>query len=267
VTSKDEISEMSLAFNDLVGQLEEKAGLRSILDRSVSSAVADKLLAEGLTLSGEMREITALFADIRGFTSLVESRPAKAVVQMLNEYFGAFIPRVQRHGGVVDKLIGDEIFAVFGAPVDLEDDAIAAVRAALDMREALEEVNRSRVARGDPPITFGVGMNSGSAVAGGLGSDTHLEYTVVGNAVNIAARLCSEAEAGQSTCNSPNTSRMCAGLPSGSFAKHRMQSCSRRSGTSSSVRVEGLGGSTFNVLCTISSTVRPSEGMWPDRIS
>jgi len=125
----------------------------------------------------------------------------------------------------------------------------------------------SRVARGDPPITFGVGMNSGSAVAGGLGSDTHLEYTVVGNAVNIAARLCSEAEAGQSTCNSPNTSRMCAGLPSGSFAKHRMQSCSRRSGTSSSVRVEGLGGSTFNVLCTISSTVRPSEGMWPDRIS
>jgi class 3 adenylate cyclase len=198
ITSSDEIGEMSQAFNELVVELEEKARLRSILDRSVSTVVADKLLTEGLTLTGEMREITALFADIRGFTSLVESLPAKAVVKMLNEYFGALIPCVQRHGGVVDKLIGDEVFAVFGAPVDLEDDAISAVRAAVDMREALAVVNWARVARGDPPpITFGVGMNSGSAVAGGLGADTHLEYTVVGNVVNIAARLCSEAEAGQ----------------------------------------------------------------------
>ena len=197
ITSSDEIGEMSQAFNELVVELEEKARLRSILDRSVSTVVADKLLAGGLTLTGEIREITALFADIRGFTSLVESLPAKGVVQMLNEYFGALIPCVQRHGGVVDKLIGDEVFAVFGAPVDLEDDAISAVRAALDMREALETVNRTREARGDLPISFGVGMNSGSAVAGGLGADTHLEYTVVGNTVNIAARLCSEAAAGQ----------------------------------------------------------------------
>ena len=187
ITSSDEIGEMSQAFNELLGELEEKARLRSIVDRSVSTAVADKLLSEGLTLTGEMREITALFADIRGFTSLVESLPARGVVQMLNEYFGALIPCVQRHGGVVDKLIGDEVFAVFGAPADHEDDARGAVRAALDMKEALETVNRAREARGDLPITFGVGMNSGSAVAGGLGADTHLEYTVVGRRISISS--------------------------------------------------------------------------------
>jgi adenylate cyclase len=116
---------------------------------------------------------------------------------MLNEYFEQMVEIVFRYEGTLDKLAGDEIMALYGSPVKHEDDAVRAVRTALDMLEVLEQWNRERVSRGQVPVHIGIGINSGEVVAGYLGSSKALEYTVIGDSVNVGARLCSAAKPGQ----------------------------------------------------------------------
>lgn len=197
ITSGDEFGDIGTAFNEMTVELAEKARLRDMFAESVSAEVAERLLSGEISTGGELREVTTLFADIRSFTELAESMQARNVIEMLNQYFAALMPCVEAHGGIVDKLVGDEIFAVFGAPVDLEDEALSAVRCALDMKSALVPFNAARVERSEPELAFGIGISTGAVIAGRLGTESRRNYTVLGTTVNVGARLCGAAGPGQ----------------------------------------------------------------------
>ena len=197
ITSGDEFGDIAEAFNEMTDELAEKARLRAMFAQSVSAEVAEQMLSGEISTGGELREVTVLFCDIRGFTQITESMAARNVIEMLNEYFSALMPCVEANGGIVDKLAGDEIFAVFGAPLDLEDDALAAVRCALAMKSALEPFNAARLQKSEQELTFGIGISTGAVVAGRLGTENRRNYTVLGNTVNVGARLCSSAGPGQ----------------------------------------------------------------------
>lgn len=180
-------------------KLQQEALTRERFQRLLSPAIAEQVVSGKVEVAkgGQLRETTVLFSDIRGFTSMSESRDAQEIVDMLNEYFEQMVEIVFRYEGTLDKFVGDEIMALYGAPVTHEDDAIRAVRTALDMLEVLEQWNRERTARGQVPVQIGIGINSGEVVAGYLGSSKALEYTVIGDSVNTGARLCSAAKPGQ----------------------------------------------------------------------
>lgn len=147
-------------------------------------------------LGGEEKDVTILFCDIRRFTALAEEMPATQVVELLNTFFSRMIQVVLAHGGTVDKLMGDSVMALFGVPKAAETDPLRAVRCALEMHQALAALNQERARLEQPPIEMGIGINSGSVVAGNIGSIDRMEYTVIGDNVNIAARLQGIAEAG-----------------------------------------------------------------------
>ncbi|HEX7478296.1 MAG TPA: adenylate/guanylate cyclase domain-containing protein [Polyangiales bacterium] len=180
-------------------KIEKEALTRERFQRLLSPAIAELVVSGSLAVEkgGQLRETTVFFSDIRGFTALSETRTAQQIVDMLNEYFELMVEVIFKYEGTLDKFVGDEIMALFGAPVAHADDAIRAVRVAVEQLDALEEWNLVRVAEGEPPIHVGVGINSGGVVAGYLGSSKALEYTVIGDVVNTASRLCSVAKAGE----------------------------------------------------------------------
>jgi adenylate cyclase len=180
-------------------KLEQEAITRERFQRLLSPAIAEQVLSGKVEVKkgGELRETTVLFTDIRGFTAMSESRAAQDVVDMLNEYFEQMVEIIFQHEGTLDKFVGDEIMALFGAPVSHGDDPYRAVRTALEMLQVLEGFNRSRAVDGHEALKIGIGINTGECVAGYLGSSKALEYTVIGDAVNTGARLCSIAKAGE----------------------------------------------------------------------
>lgn len=196
-TTRDELGALAGAFNEMTHGLMLKEQYRGVLDKVVSRDIADELLKGEITLGGETRRVTSLFADVRGFTAMTEGMEPQRVVALLNEIMEAASDAVEAEGGVVDKYVGDEIMAVFGAPVSRGGDADRAVRAALAILAAVEGINRARVARGEPALGVGVGINAGPAVAGNMGSTGRLNYTVLGESVNVASRLCDAAGAGE----------------------------------------------------------------------
>jgi adenylate cyclase len=141
------------------------------------------------SLGGELVPVTVLFSDIRSFTSISENMDPRELLDFLNEYFTGMVESVLLHHGVVDKFIGDAIMAVFGAPVPEPDDPLNAVRAALSMRQRLSKINEDFRARGLPEIRTGIGLHAGQVVAGNMGHADRMEYTVIGDAVNLASRL------------------------------------------------------------------------------
>jgi adenylate cyclase len=160
--------------------------------------VVSQLLEEGeLSLEGELREVTVLLSDIRGYTALTEELGAEEVVSLLNEYFGILVDAVVQREGVIDKFMGDAMLCWFGAPVPQEDHRQRAMGAARDILERLGEWNAARVARGLEPVATGIGLATGCVVVGNIGSPQRLEYTAIGDAVNLASRLCSKADAGE----------------------------------------------------------------------
>jgi adenylate cyclase len=189
IRTGDELESLTLHFNDMVRGLEERDRLRDTFGRYVTRQVADHLMKGNFSLGGEMVPVTILFSDIRAFTSISESMDPRALLDFLNEYFSGMVESVMQHHGVVDKFIGDAIMAVFGAPVPEADDPLNAVKAALDMRSRLEKINVDFKQRGLPEIRTGIGLHSGRVVAGNMGHSERMEYTVIGDAVNLASRL------------------------------------------------------------------------------
>lgn len=187
----------AIRYSQLVEQKEEETVTRDRLSRLLPASIVDQVLSGNADLvrGGDVRDATVLFCDIRGFTSMSEKASPEQVVEVLNEYFELMVEQVFAFDGALDKFIGDEIMAVWGAHVPLEDHAHKAVQAAIGMQRAIWKLNDLRIKRGQSPIQAGVGINSGELVAGYMGSSRAMNYTVIGDAVNIAARLCSAAAA------------------------------------------------------------------------
>jgi adenylate cyclase len=169
----------------------EKRRVKRLFSRYVSKDVFDQLMSDPSKagLGGQRRSMTVLFSDIRGFTTFSEQGEPEAIVQQLNEYFSRMVHVVFEHRGTLDKFVGDAVMALFGAPLDDPDHAEHAVQAALAMLKELEELNRGWAAEGRPTLAIGVGINTGDMVAGNIGSESIMSYTVIGDAVNLGSRL------------------------------------------------------------------------------
>ena len=150
-----------------------------------------------MKLGGDKRPVAVLFSDIRGFTALSETMNPDAMARLLTEYFTEMVECVFRHGGTLDKFIGDAVMAQWGAPLGETDDVDRAMEAALDMMEALDKLNERWMGESRPTLQIGIGLNFGEAFAGNIGSERRLEYTVIGDTVNTASRLCGAAGPGE----------------------------------------------------------------------
>ena len=169
----------------------EKRKMKRLFGQYVSKDVYEQLVAhpELARLGGQRREMTVLFSDIRGFTTVSESGRPEDIVATLNEYFTSMVNIVFAHKGTVDKFVGDMVMALFGAPLDDPDHAQHAVDAALDMIRELNQLNKKWSAEGRPSLDIGIGISTGPMIAGNIGSDTIMSYTVIGDTVNLGARL------------------------------------------------------------------------------
>jgi adenylate cyclase len=208
-TFTDEDLQFLVAFSGLAAigiknsrfadQLQRETIVRSNFERYFAPNVAADIAQQdaAIRLGGERRAVTVLFSDIRGFTAIAEAMAPDAIARMLSEYFTEMVEVIFEHGGTLDKFIGDAIMALWGAPIAHEDDPDRALRAALAMQRSIDELNRRWSAAGRPEIGVGIGINHGEAFAGNIGSHRRLEYTVIGDAVNVANRLCAEAGAGE----------------------------------------------------------------------
>jgi class 3 adenylate cyclase len=202
----DELGTLGRAFDSMAVTLEAKerevvtqTQVRTALSRYLSPDVVDLVVSnpDQLRLGGERREVTLFFADVVGFTKLSEAQPPEIIVALLNELFTFATEIIQRRGGVIDKFIGDCIMAVWGSPQSHPDDALRAVQAAEDLRRWLDVGNRRWRARWGIEIQLAIGVHTGPAVAGNVGSEKRMEYTVIGDTVNVAARIESMAQPGQ----------------------------------------------------------------------
>jgi adenylate cyclase len=186
---------VAIENSELLGKVAESAQKRAFLERFLSPALASEV-ENGrieLTKGGTLQELTILFSDIRGFTTMSEHSPPQETVSMLNEYFELMADCVFSYNGIVDKFIGDAVMALFGAPMRGPDDAERAIRCAMLMMQKTHEFNALRATLGRAPIKVGIGLHTGEAVVGVIGSTKRLEYTAVGDTVNVASRLCSVA--------------------------------------------------------------------------
>jgi adenylate cyclase len=168
---------------------EQQRILKETFGKYVDQEVRDEVLSGRIPLDGEMKDVTVLFADLRDFTPLTESTPPKEVVKILNDYFTEMAPVISLHHGSILRYVGDEIYAVFGAPLFLNDHPRHAVEAALDMRRYLDVVNEKLERQGYAPLRQGIGIHSGYVVAANIGSPDRLSYDLVGDTVNLASRI------------------------------------------------------------------------------
>ena len=198
VLSGDELGLIKAHFNEMAAGLAERERIRDTFGKYVSVEVAKRLVEEGgIELGGEDIEATILFSDIRGFTSMSELMPAKTLVKFLNDYFAHItVPLMDNHG-IINKFIGDAVMGVFAAQFGSPNHVDDAMRAVLGMREKLAEFNAKRPVPEE--VRFGIGIHTGTLVAGNVGTERRLEYTVIGDTVNIASRLESENKSQKST--------------------------------------------------------------------
>ena len=178
------------AYKSILSQKSEEK-VRHIFQKYVPADIIDEVLKSGGAnlLVGKKQHATILFSDIRSFTSISESLSAEELVLSLNTYFNIMVSIIIEHQGIIDKFIGDSIMAVFGAPVLHDDDPVNAVKTGLKMLDSLKNFNRKQTASGRPPFRIGIGLNTGEVVVGNIGSNQKLEYTCIGDAVNLASRL------------------------------------------------------------------------------
>lgn len=194
--AQDELGLLSRQFNHMVSQLRQREKMRDLFGRMVSEEVREALLqGHQVQLGGELKIVSVLFTDIRQFTTFSESHSPQEVVGMLNSYFSIVNGAVHEAGGMINKFVGDGAMAIFGAPVTLSpgETARRALRAALSIRIRITESNASRVQAGLEPINIGIGINTGEVITGNIGAQDRFEYTVIGDTVNVAARMQSLA--------------------------------------------------------------------------
>jgi len=188
---------VSLAY--LMKRVESEAKTAAQFERLLSPALV-RLVTSGkvkLERGGEMRNVTLLFADIRNFSRLSQNVPATRVVELLNRHFELMVDIIFKHGGTVDKFIGDAVMALFGAPIDLPAQTDQAVGCALAMQAAMEDLNAELAAEGEQPLQIGIGIDCGNVLVGSIGSSRTMQYTCIGDAVNIASRITDIAKPGQ----------------------------------------------------------------------
>ncbi len=187
--SSDEIGLLGKAFNQMAEQLQEREWLRDMFGRFVSHEVAEAIRMGQVKLEGENRSVSVLFCDIREFTNFSENHSPQEIVALLNGFFPIVVQSAQNHNGMVNKFGGDSTLIIYGAPRDVEDSAYQAVLTALEIRAAIKELNIQLEKEGKSLLRVGVGINTGVALAGAIGSNERQEYTVIGRTVNLAARI------------------------------------------------------------------------------
>jgi adenylate cyclase len=189
VVSNDEIGILGDAANAMIRGLAERERIRETFGRYVTPEIRDRILSGLIPLDGERRVATLLFADLRDFTPYVEGTSPEEVILSIKVYFTAMQRVIRQHGGLVLQYVGDEIEAAFGVPIPSDSHADDALLAALAMRNALVELNHTRLADGKPPFRHGIGIHTGMVLAGNTGSEDHLSYALIGDTVNLASRI------------------------------------------------------------------------------
>jgi adenylate cyclase len=199
LSSNDEIGDLTDAFNSTAKSLKEKELLKGAFSTYVSTKVMEEILKDPtkLSLHGKRVRATIVFTDIRGFTSMSENFEPEQVVSVINEYLTLQTDKVFKWEGLLDKFVGDCVMAVYGIPFPKEDDSYRAVRTAMDIREGILKLNAIREKRGQHVVQIGIGINTGDVVSGNMGSPQKMDYTVIGDNVNLAARLESNAPGGR----------------------------------------------------------------------
>jgi len=193
VSSSDEIGKLTNVFNQMILSLREKLLMEKYLSQSTVLNIKEHRDVTQLKLGGERKYVTALFSDARGFTALSEKMTPEDVVSLMNIYLNLQTTVVHKWGGIVDKFVGDEVMAIFeGRGMEIN-----AVRAAVEIQSFCKALNAARAAFGELTVLVGIGLNSGEVVMGNMGSEEHMDYTVIGDSINIAARLCGVAQPGQ----------------------------------------------------------------------
>ncbi len=186
---QDEVAQLSTSFNKMSEGLEERDRVKDIFNKFHNKEIADEILSGKVALGGENKEAIVFFSDIRNFTAWSEGMKPEEVVEMLNVYMTKMVRVIRFHGGVVDKYVGDAIMALWGVPHYKGNEAVAAVKACITMRSELAQLNEERISAGKPAIKIGMGLNLGQVVAGNIGSEEKMEYTVIGDTVNTASRI------------------------------------------------------------------------------
>jgi len=199
VPSRDEIGLLTESFNQMAQSLREKEMIKRAFSRYVAREVVNEILKdpERLVLKEERRDVTVLFCDIRGFTPLAERLTPEEVVLLLNDFYSLMIDATFKHEGTLNEFFGGGVMAFFGAPIPDREHPLHAVRTALAMKAGIAELADRRVREGKAPIAVGIGVNTGEVVAGTVGAEDRMKYAVVGDSVNLAARLEARAEGGQ----------------------------------------------------------------------
>lgn len=191
---QDEVAVLTHSFENMVGALRDRDKIRGVLNKVVSKEISEEILKHNIELGGEERVLTMLFSDIRSFTHLSEHLKPQVLIGMLNSYMTQMCRIIDEMHGVVDKFVGDEIMALYGAPLPMQSHAIKAIESALLMIEHLREYNKVCVLEGKIPFESGIGIHTGLVCVGNMGAENRLNYTVIGASVNLASRLCSQAE-------------------------------------------------------------------------
>ena len=189
VDRQDELGQLASSFNTMTKGLQERNKVRDLLGKVVSPTIAEELMKKEIQLGGEEREVTVLFSDVRGFTALCEHRSPQEIVKLLNTYLTRINTEIEQYNGVVDKYIGDAVMALFGAPLNDAKAADHAVGAGLAMLQAVKTLSDELSGQGTAKLKIGIGVHTGIVVAGNMGSATRLNYTVIGDGVNLASRL------------------------------------------------------------------------------
>ncbi len=189
INRNDEIGDLASAFNQMIHEMGEKEKIRSILGKVVSDEIADELVVKKVKRGGEKKDAVILFVDIRNFTRYSESMEPSNVLLMLNIVFTEMAAIIERNQGVIDKYIGDAVMALFGVPIESSNSEYNAINTARELVYSLESINKTLTLNGLPAIDIGVGINGGSVIAGNVGSNERMNYTVIGNTVNLASRL------------------------------------------------------------------------------